>query len=397
MQNESDWVLGLLQEYKRVTHSTPLFISDWDTLNEQAEYPFQFIRKALDIAPEKTLTYSFSDEQEEIKNLIIAKLSNVQSLSVNNLAISISATAAIYLSLLALYRSGLKHFVVLTPVYYSIVETLAEQGLEVHYFHLTDANAFEIDLLKLEELIIETRAEVLAINDPIYCVGKKLAAETLVQLVDLCNRNHCLIFLDNTLGGLDWAGLDPQIIEENKLLVLSKAHRFLMIDSLTKKLLVNGLKHAVVFANENLITLIEDIASRVYGGISFPQLQFMTELYQESSNIELNGILKDNAQLIRNNYQLLTAFLSDKPFKLYAAQSGYFTMIAHERYLCCEVDIRSQVTGYLYDLNTFLLPPWYFNFSAGNHFGLRVNLLKDASVYLSALDECIRKKVKLLH
>ena len=135
----------------------------------------------------------------------------------------------------------------------------------------------------------------------------------------------------------------------------------------------------------------------VYGGFSFPQLQFMTELYKEASSNELNGILKHNTQLIRNNYQLLTAFLSDMPFKLYAAQSGYFTMIYHERYLCREVDIRSQITEYLYDLNTFLLPPWYFNFSSENHFGLRVNLLKDPSVYLSALDECIRKKVKLLH
>ena len=103
MQNESDWILELLQEYKRTTLYTPLFISDWDTLNDHAEYPFQFIRKALDVAPEKTLTYSFSDEQQKIKALIIAKLSNVQSIAVSNIAISISATAAIYLSLLELY------------------------------------------------------------------------------------------------------------------------------------------------------------------------------------------------------------------------------------------------------------------------------------------------------
>lgn len=123
----------------------------------------------------------------------------------------------------------------------------------------------------------------------------------------------------------------------------------------------------------------------------------MTELYEPKNAKDVLGILQHNAQLIRDNYQLLVAFLLDSPFKLYPAESGYFTMIAHQDYLCKDVDINDQIKKYLYQHNTFLLPPWYFNFNADNHFALRVNLLKDPSAYLSPLDQCIREKVKLLH
>lgn len=397
MQSPSDWILALLKEYKCTTQNVPMFVSDWDTLNDRAEYPYQFIRKALDIDPEKTLAYSFSDEQEEIKNLIIAKFSGVQSLSTANLAVSVSATAAIYLSILALHRRGFKRYAILTPLYYSIVETLMELGMEIHYFDLTDENGFEIELTALETLLVEKRIEVLMFNDPVYCVGKKISNEVLEQLVSICNRNQCMPFLDNTLGGLDWAVNYPQITEPDKLVILSKANKYLMVDSLTKRLLVNGLKHAVIYANDDLIELVEDMASRVYGGFCFPQLQFMMELYQPANNVEVQYILNHNARLINDNFQLLTAFLSDQPYRLYSAQSGYFTMLAHKEHLCEAVDIKNQITTYLYHYNTFLLPPWYFNFSAKNHFGLRVNLLKDPSTYLSALGQCIREQVKLLH
>lgn len=394
MQSQSDWILALLQKYKQETSNNPVFISDWDTLNDKAEYPRQFIRNSLDIDVQNTFIYSFSDEQEAIKALITAQLDNITA---EHVAITISATAAIYLSLLSLYRSGIKCFVVLTPVYYSIIETLNELGLEIHYFDLTDQNNFKLDIEQIRSLIKTVRANALVINDPIYCVGKAISSEVLNQLVETCNQNNCLLFLDSTLSGLEWNNSQPGILDKHKLAIITNADRYIMVDSLTKRLLVNGLKHAVVFACPGLINLIEDTASRVYGGFCYPQLQFMTELYDPENTKEVLGILQHNRNLIKSNYELLTVFLYDTPYQLYPSGSGYFTMIAHREYLCRDVDKNSQVETYLYKYNTFLLPPAYFNFSPLNHFSLRVNLLKDPSAYFSALGECVWEKVKLFH
>jgi aspartate/methionine/tyrosine aminotransferase len=397
MSSKADWILDLLKSYKQQSLKIPIFVSDWDTLNEEAEYPLKFISNALNMNSTSVLPYTFSDEQDEIKQLVLKELGRGNViLAESNLAISLSATAALYLSIISLYKQGQRRFLLFTPVYYSIIETLKDLKADIFYYHLLDRSAFAIDFDRLENMLANN-IDVLFISDPVYCVGKDISQVLLKRIADLCNKYNCYLFLDNTLGGLEWEGTATGVFNHNKIESVKSAEKYLIVDSLTKRMLVNGLKHALIFADERLVSEIEDLASQVYGGFCFPQLQLMRELYAGQNIKEVSDMLQHNIQLIKANYQLLNSFLIGSPFSLYEANSGYFTMIVHDRYLSSEVNIEAQIKSCLYDFNTFLLPPWYFNFDDQNHFGVRVNLLKQPSSYLSSFEQCIRKNVKLLH
>lgn len=394
--SKSDWILALYKDYVSRLKRKPVFASDWDTLNDRAEYPVTQIRKALIVDTRHTYPYTFSDEQEEIKQMVLGHLPNC-GLGLHNLAISISATAALYLTMLALYRKGLRRFLIFTPAYYSVIETLEEFGAEVYHYHLLDDYEFAIDPDRLQKMMTEYKIDGLIVTDPVYCVGKDISAAVLSMLVDTCNQMNAWFILDNTLGGMLWNEAQPTLFNHQKIDIISKAGKYVIVDSLTKRLLVNGLKHALVISNEIIIEVIEDAASQVYGGFCFPQLQLMRELYDQRSKTDITEILQHNIRLIKDNYELLNSFLKGSEFELYKVNSGYYTMIRHKQYLCTDVDIEAQIKTYLYKFNMFLLPTWYFNFNENNHFAIRVNLLKETSLYLPSLENCIGEKMELLH
>ena len=396
MPSKSDWILSLYKEYIDQKKHKPIFPSDWDTVNDKAAYPSSFIQNSLRIETKQTLPYTFSDEQQEIKTMVLDHLP-ANNICLNNLAVSISSTAAIYLTILSLWRQGVIRFLLFTPVYYSIIETLEDLGAEIYYYNLLDKDDFEIDVVTLQRMMTYHKIEALVVTDPIYCVGKKIAPDILNELVYTCNQNNSWFILDNTLGGMSWESLETELFDRQQIDSTIKAEKYIIIDSLTKRMLINGLKHAIIISNDAFIEIVEDAASQVYGGFCFPQLQLMRELYDSRNKSDVTGLLQHNIQLIKDNYSLLTSFLKGSFFELYNANSGYYTMIKHKTYLCSEVNIEAQIKRYLYKFNSFLLPPWYFNFDDRNHFAIRVNLLKEPSLYLSALENCIRENIELLH
>ena len=396
MEYSSDWLLHILNDHKKKFPDREIhFISDWDAIDHHAQYPYELIRNSLVASNTDVLSYSFSDEQVETKEFLLSNLELRPYVSAENLAITISATASIFLSLASLVKRGVKKFLVFTPVYYSVIDTLKDFGAQSLLFNLLDKDDFHFDISHIKRIISDNKIEAIILTDPIYSAGIEIPLHIFDELIQLCNQLNCWIICDSTLSGLGWGKND--FFNLSKIISIAKAENFIFIESISKRLLINGIKNSLILASENIAFEIEDYASQVYGGFCIPQIQLLRALYDQTNRPDIVSIFEHNRQTIKDNYTLVETFLSNTAYTLYPMNSGYFTMIAHKEYKLKDIDSNGLILNFLSKHDTFALPSSHFSFSEENLFGFRINLLRAPIPFLSALDKCIRENVELLH
>ena len=395
MDYSSDWVLSLNNEFVSRNQRKPHFISDWDISNTLAQFPNTMIEQSLLRSQKSSFNYLFADEQVENKLQMVELFkANGVHIDIGKITMNSSATASLYLSLLSLSKRGIKRFLVFTPVYYTILDTLRDLNTSIIYFPLYDSNEFKVDLAQIEEIVSTQEIDAIVFSDPIYSGGIEISENIFEFLAELSAKRGTWILCDQTLGGLEWRNVSFSQIAYSKISALLKTERFIFIDSISKRLLVNGLKISVVISSPDMILEIENLASQVCGGFNSAQMEFLKELYSPSNSAELSEIMRKNVAVMKDNHQKLSSVLSNTQYGIYEANSGYFTMIRHNEYKLEELDTKQIITKFLWEEELLAFPSSNFSFHKQNRFAFRVNVMIDLDPMILALENCIRKNVK---
>ena len=395
MDYSSDWLLAITAKYRELHQKEPIFISDWDVLNNKSSYPEQLLIDALENSKKTSYKYLFADEQIDVKERIQSILRNGQTgIEREQITLTISATASLYLTILSLNKRGVRRFLVFTPVYYTVLDTLKDISVDIIYFPLFDHDSFNINFSDLEEVVCNQEIECIFFVDPIYSGGIEIQPSVYDFLVTLTEKYNVWIICDYTLGGLEWNQSTYGLFPFEKIKSLNNSSRFIFIDSISKRLLVNGLKISIVIGCPDLILEIENYASQVYGGFSSTQIEFAKEVYSLQNELELSNFIKHNVQIMKNNFETLEAILINTNYTLLPANSAYFTMISHNVLKTCEINAKEIIKRFLFEENLLAFPSFHFSFHPSNKFAFRVNILKDLTTSLDPLNKCIRKDVK---
>ncbi|MBS1529674.1 MAG: pyridoxal phosphate-dependent aminotransferase, partial [Bacteroidetes bacterium] len=383
----------LLNDYKRAATKNYYFVSDWNVTDNHIEYPFGLIEKAFDASKEQTIRYLFPEDQRELKSLILQSLTNTL-FKPSEIDIVGSATAALYATLLSLHKSGISNYLVFTPVYFSILDTLVDFGVEIYFFHLKDTNGFRIDFKALEEAINTFKIETLIITDPYYSCGISLQDADLTAIARLSAEKNFYLIIDSSLGGLEWTRTNQNLLPIGKLNAISASGKCILIDSLSKKLLLNGIKSAVIFGNNSLIKTIEQTINQFYGGFSSSQLLMLKELYLSDNSADVKELLDGHKLKIVDNFELLNSVLRESDYYAYPSNSGFFTIVAHKYFTMKELDVKRIIRKFLFDEQVLALPSFYFCLHPENKFGFRINLLLNPKDLMPAILKCIRIDLK---
>jgi aspartate/methionine/tyrosine aminotransferase len=391
----SKWVFELLNEYKKTTDNYYYFVSDWNVTDHEIGYPFKLIDRAANETKELSIKYLFVEDQQDLKSLV-RQLLNESNFEINLSEISIvgSATSALYATLLSLHKLGITKYLIFTPVYFSILETLKDFGADIYYFHLRDIDGFKIDNTVLAKTIDLYNIQAVIITDPLYSCGIGIPDSDLSAIAQLSVEKGFYLVDDSSLGGLVWTKEHQDLIPVDKLKVASSTKRLVFIDSLSKKLLVNGIKSALIIGNSTLISVIEKTINQFYGGFNSIQLSMVKELYLPKNRVDLEEILNEQIENIVNNFELLESILRDSDYYAYPTDSGFFTIVAHKYLTMKELDVKGIIRKFLFDEQVFALPSFYFCFHAENKFGFRVNLLLNPHHLMPAILKCIRIDLK---
>ena len=160
MLYKSDWQLEQIRQYRARKGHEPHFVSDWDCDPADLNILNQIVLPALIPSKENLLKYSYAEDQTAHRETLAYCLHNIGAtqIHVDNISIAQNATNALFLCLTALYSRGVSRFLVVTPVYYSVVETLTSLDATVIFFHLRDSDGFEFEFDRIEDWIVSATA-----------------------------------------------------------------------------------------------------------------------------------------------------------------------------------------------------------------------------------------------
>jgi aspartate/methionine/tyrosine aminotransferase len=394
METDIEWLFEEIYKLReRIPEKDLFFVSDWDSDIESDNNFNEILNNAQSRSKSSFFKYSFAYEQFGLKSQILEFVRELYNLQINKYSVTItpSATQSIYLSLLALKRLNVNRYLVFTPAYFSTFESLKSNNSFIHYYHLLDSNGFSIDFVKLEEIIKQQYIECIILTDPVFSAGIEFADQEYKSLAGLAKLYNLYLIVDYSLGGLSWDIENLSVLNHNKLKALLSADKYIFIDSLSKRLLLNGIKFSLVFAHEDVIDNIDLAAEGIFGGLNSIQVETIRQLYMPENNQAILEMQKKQLNKIKANYNLINSLLKDHPFILAGSNSGIFTTVSSTKVTFSQVNTKELVLQLLTEDYLIIIPNNRFSYYPANKFGWRVNLAKNQSDILPALVKCVRK------
>jgi aspartate/methionine/tyrosine aminotransferase len=376
----------------------PIFVSNWDSDPGNQSLLGSIITSVATTSARAFSDYAYAEDLTEETSCFLALLarSGNAHLQPQNIAITLNATNALYLGLQALKLLGANRFLVITPTYYSVVETLNSLGSNVIYHHLLDEETFSLDVNAIRRTVEWQQIDAIILTDPVYSAGVECDIAAYNGLCAICNEHHIWFLCDYALGGLFWHKPPTKLLDVEKLSALTSLERFIYIESLPKRLLLNGMKHAVVVASTSVSKLIHDLASRVSGGFCATQLSLFKALYNPTSETSIVAYMEANRVRIEANFASLHAGLLGTAFYTYPSNSGHFTMLCHKHCRIQNADTKWIVRRFLWEHGLYVLPSEHFSYYGSNHFGVRINLMNSLSEFLIPLVRALTEDSELL-
>ena len=361
-------------QYQITTGNAPIFLSDWDSDYNSVQMPTLKIDNSSLSAMQKY--YFWTDEwnfRESIQNFFTSQYN--YSLSTDKFAIGTNGTASIMLALTALKEAGKRCALIITPIYFSTLNLLDELEFEVVEFNLSPKNDFVIDAQAIEQTIINNRVDVLIVTNPIFGTGIEISIPILEELSNICNSFDICLLMDYVYGGLPWAIENPRYYIFNLPVykAISSAEQYIFIESISKRVFLNGAKFALVFSNPRLMRRILRLSVFMAGSMSLQQVSLVPQLYSNTSVPALTELITENAITAHNRYRMLKCLLSDSQIRLSNACNGYFALASIPKKL--HKDDIEYAMSILNKTGVLTTPHSRYLLSEDNTYSFRINLL----------------------
>ncbi|HVU98512.1 MAG TPA: pyridoxal phosphate-dependent aminotransferase [Puia sp.] len=374
------------------------FLSDWDCYSESDQELVEIVNSTFDAAKEKTEKYLFPYEQLQLKEQIRGFLETSYHLHYkdDDLTISPSSTVSISLVTSALHLLGCKRLLVITPAYFSLLTNIKKLPFEIVYHHLFNREGFDLRLGQLETLVVEQYIDAVFLTDPVYSTGVDFIESSYARLVDICNKNHSWLIVDHSLGGLNWNG-GNKLMPAGKMKVLAGCEKYCFIDSLSKRLLINGIKFSTIFGSAAIIDGIDRTSDSLYGALNSVQTEFMRKIFtSEGENVVVQRINRSVADL-KSNFELMKSVVADSDYLLPPVNCGYFTYLFHKDKRIRHIDTEKYLDFLLAQLHIVGLTNDRLGYFEDNNLGLRVNLSLPCSKLARLLRDVSRLPLHSFH
>ncbi len=379
--NTIDDLLLEVSQYEQLNKSTPHFISDWNPANEN------LIDVQLKTKVENTsinnYNYLYSIDDIKYKDKFRTFCSK-KSYECNSFDFSLfsNATIALYLVFKSLKMHLQNNVLVFTPCYFTNESALLSLGFNIFFTYLSNNT---IDKAELVSLIKEKRINSILITDPIYGMGVSIKNETYNKIIEIAKEYKVTLIVDYSYGNMVW-NEQEHIFNYNLVSKLSSSGiNYFIVDSLPKKLFLNGVKFSLLFSNPENVADLENLSIFIEGSITAEQFKNYYHCYNENNSSIINSIINDYIRQSQNTYKLICSFLLDnKKLKILNADSGIFALIGMRRSKPIEEDMNFAKL-LIKECGVFVTPHSRYKFFDNSWFYFRINLLLNKNTLIEAL------------
>ncbi len=390
MNNSIDWIYDLENEFNLQFNKEITNISDWNNEDNCIDIPKGLLYNASNIEMFDFSKYYFIESLNNSKKLLQSYILGEYNITLETKDILFvnNSTYAIFSICKALKELKLKRALLLTPAYFSIEHNLNELDFSIVYYHLTTKDNFSFDLEKLSDIIDEQFIQVVFFTNPIFCTGIEVKKEILEKIFEIFIKKKIWIVIDNTLDQMFW-NKSNSLFNTFFLKKFIEYNRIIYIDSSTKKLFINGVKHSVIISKLSSITSIEYDSDYNIGSLTVNQVNLINEIYDKKNIGIINNSMQKNIELFTNNYLLIESLIYDTNYYMTNSKCGFHTCLMHKSYDFTNVDTKKIIKDLLFKHQTIFFPLNHFLFHETNNFGFRVNLSKHPHKIAKAIKSLI--------
>lgn len=364
--------------WEKATGKTLFRISDWNSKPDEVTVPLRIINNAIEESIH-SITYYAETEQ------IIRTSNDIQKGLVSGYDVAFAphvrthlfgnTTQAIFGVMFAIRKIVTNPKILfIHPSYYSAMETSSLLGIPVIEMWRKRRDQFVIDIEKIDKIRKAQSINVIFLTDPVYSAGVCMCNEEWNVLVNYCEHEGIWIVLDMAFSGLSW--LDDGVWIDRIKLMRANYKKSILIDSPSKRLFINNIKIAVVFADVQIINALQEFQDSQLGNLAGLQLYLAKRLFEKQNKDELEVICKSNADRAYENFLYIQGIVSNSDHVFFEKPNGGFHALAFSINSIGEnVDVMNTCQRWVTELETLAIPINDFRFDTSDEFGVRVNLM----------------------
>lgn len=315
------------RNYDITHHDKAIFLSNWDAELQTINIPNFDENNQLTDKCTIGSYYYWTDElnYKLYYQKYFQRMFNIP-LDKNNFIIGNNGSSSIMLSLMALKELGLNKVLAFTPIYFSALNLFELLNYHIYRFDLDIENDFSIDVKYLEQIIIKNNIEILFITDPIFSSGIEILPKTYASIFDVCKKHDIWIVIDYIYGGMSWSN-DNYIIDDKIAYIISNYSRHIIVESIAKRLFINGIKTATIFSESQIIKKIARLSICTVGSMCFMQLETLKNLYDFKNSNVLNTLIKENTTIASRRFNKILTLLQGKNCIISSCNCSYFFLL----------------------------------------------------------------------
>lgn len=258
-------------------------VADFTLGDPDIPTPVPICEAAAKAAAEGKTRYAPNAGLPALREVIAKQVSKESGLTyeANNVAVTIGATEAVYMSFMACINPG-DEVIILAPYwvqYENIVRLLGGIPVIVDTFK----EGFEPDLNVIFKAITD-KTKVIVVNSPNNPSGYIYKAEFLKVLAEMASANHILIFDDEAYRSLVYEDKYPSIAD------YCRKEDIVIINSFSKQFAMTGWRVGYVVADESFINTVvkfqQNIAVCVATPNQYAAIEAMSHADQYASGIK---------------------------------------------------------------------------------------------------------------
>lgn len=364
----------IVHNYENKKNISPYFISDWDCNTEEILRPQEILAQSLKQSISHLDTYYFIED--DFGKQTIIEFFNSVKIPLNNTSFLIGPNASLMLTttFIALKEEHIDNILIILPVYFSIPQIL--RILDINFVKYdTSFPKYTLCFKDIQDKIEKNSIGAVFITDPFYGSGVNIPEEFYKELVLYANKHNIYIIVDYARGSMKWSSTSNNLFDFKLYSILVKARHYILIDSISKRIFVNGFKCSLLFSNNEIIKSIRKLGDCFIGSMSAAQLQFVEHLYNPANVLEINKLIEHNINIAKQHFEIIRSILLGTKIAYTFPTDGNFMLlgILKEKYNAYkDIEIFQKL---LYDFNIYTLPQSLYTFEDPKYYIFRINLL----------------------
>lgn len=290
----------------------------------------------------------------------------------DNFLIGNNGSSSIMLSLMALKELGVGKILAFTPIYYSAIKLFEMLDYQMYRFDLNIENDFDINIEQLEDEIVRNNIEVIYITDPIFSTGIEISENVYNQIGELSRKHNIWIVIDYIYGGMGW-NENNYIISDKIVHIMNNFDNYIVIESIAKRLFINGVKTATVFSSPQIIKKISRLSIYTVGSMCCLQLHMLREIYNTENTNAINGVIKENIIEASRRFNQIISIMRGKNCIISSCNSSYFFLMGipypHK------IEDMDYAINILKQIGVLTVPHSRYLLSNNKYYIFRINLL----------------------